>query len=248
MILAALYRPATSLPAACALFAAALALATISPSASAMAAKLPPNFEDWKLLKLPNKEPATFEVSKSGGLQIEAVNAVGFLYAQMETTSPKRLAWRWRVDRDIPATDLSKIGKDDRPLAVHVWFPPKEEDITLGDRLGSLFGYPTIGQVLTYVWGGTAQRGTEMANPHFENSKLIVLRSGSTPTGVWFEEEIDIAADYQMAFGAPPPAKAYIAISADTDDAGGTSVAQLDNLELRASKPAPATLVPGNGQ
>lgn len=200
----------------------------------------PPAFDDWKLLVLPDKEPAEFKISETGSLQIEAMNAVGFLYVQIDEAPSKRLVWRWRVDQDIPATDLSQSGQDDRPLALHVWFPPKPEDISFGDRLGALFGYPMIGQVLTYVWGGTAQRGVKMPNPHFEDSKLIVLRSGATPTGIWFNEEIDIAADYQMAFGAPPPAKAYIAISADTDDGGGTSIAQLDGLKLLAPKaPAP---------
>lgn len=196
----------------------------------------PPAFNDWKLLVLPDKDPAEFRISETGSLRIEAMNAVGFLYAQIDEVPSRRLAWRWRVDQNIPATDLSRSGQDDRPLALHVWFPPKPEDVSFGDRLGALFGYPMIGQVLTYVWGGTAQRGERMPNPHFENSKLIVLRSGTTPTGIWFNEEIDIAADYRMAFGAPPPARAYIAISADTDDVGGTSIAQLDDLKLLAPK------------
>ncbi len=234
MILRALRRSALTVMAA-AIAVAAPALAAPSPA--------PPAFEDWKLLALPDKDPAEFKISESGTLQIEAENAVAFLYAQIEGAPSKRLAWRWRVDQDIPATDLSRSGKDDRPLALHIWFPPKPEDVTFGDRLGSLFGYPMIGQVLTYVWGATAERGAKMSNPHFENSKLIVLRSGSTPTGIWFSEEINIAADYQMAFGSPPPGKAYIAISADTDDAGGSSVAQLADLKLLE----PETPLPPSG-
>ena len=216
--------------------AAILAAFMAVPALAAANVPVTPSFEDWKLLLLPDKEAAEFRFPASGAVQIEAMNAVGFLYAQIDGVPAMRMAWRWRVDRDIPATDLSKSGLDDRPLAVHVWFPPKPEDVSFGDRLGALFGYPMIGQVLTYVWGGTAQRGAEMPNPHFEDSKLIVLRSGTTPTGVWFEEEIDIAADYQSAFGTPPPSKAYIAISADTDDAGGTSLAQLDSLKLLSAK------------
>ena len=217
---------------------AVLAAAAAAGPVQAASPLLPPSFDDWKLLVLPDKDPAEFKVSKDGALQVEAINAVGFLYAQIDGVSPQRLSWRWRVDKDIPPTDLSRIGRDDRPLAVHIWFPPKPEDISFRDRLGSLFGYPMIGQVLTYVWGGTARRGAHMANPHFEDSKLIVLRSGTTPTGKWFAEEIDIAADYEMAFGAKPPATAYIAISADTDDVGGTSVAQLDDLKLFSPKTA----------
>ncbi|WP_282606408.1 DUF3047 domain-containing protein [Pelagibius sp. Alg239-R121] len=220
------------------LLAALVATPLVMAPALAAPVTVPPSFDDWKLLVLPDKQPAEFKVSKDGGLQVEATDAVGFLYAEIDGAPTKRMAWRWRVDKDIPPTDLSRGGRDDRPLAVHVWFPPKPEDVTLKDRLGSLFGYPMIGQVLTYVWGGTAQRGVEMANPHFEDSKLIVLRSGTTPTGTWFNEEIDIAADYKMAFGTAPPAQAYIAISADTDDVGGTSVARLDSLKLLSAKSA----------
>lgn len=221
------------------LTAALLAAAAATGAAQAASVSVPPSFDDWKLLVLPDKEPAEFKVSKDGALQVEAMNAVGFLYAQINGAAAQRLAWRWRVDKDIPPTDLSRVGRDDRPLAVHVWFPPKPEDISFRDRLGSLFGYPMIGRVLTYVWGGTAERGAHMVNPHFDESKLIVLRSGSTPTGQWFAEEIDIAADYEMAFGSKPPSTAYIAISADTDDAGGTSVARLDDLKLLAGKTPP---------
>ena len=222
-----------------ALLMALLGVAGPISAAPAASVSVPSSFDDWKLLALPDKEPAEFKVSETGTLEVEAMNAVGFLYTQIDSASAERMAWRWRVDRDIPPTDLSLSGRDDRPLAVHVWFPPKPEDVTFRDRLGSLFGYPMIGQVLTYVWGGTAERGAEMANPHFENSKLFVLRSGTTPTGRWFAEEIDIAADYKMAFGAEPPATAYIAISADTDDVGGTSVARLDSLKLLSAKAPP---------
>ena len=36
-----------------------------------------------------------------------------------------------------------------------------------------------------------------------------------------FREEIDFVADFEMAFGKPPPPLAYLAISGDSDDRSG---------------------------
>ena len=187
-------------------------------------------FADWSLLTLPDKTPAAFTALGEDGLRIEADQAVAFLYKEIAAEQNKRLAWRWRVDKAIAPAPLERVGQDDRPLAIHVWFPPPAEERSFFDRLGSLFGYPSIGRVMTYVWGGTQARGTVLAHPHFEEGQMIVLRGPEARTETWYEETIDIAADYRRAFGEAAPERLYIAISADTDDRGGSSSAILDRF------------------
>jgi hypothetical protein len=52
---------------------------------------------------------------------------------------------------------------------------------------------------------------------------MRVLRPADSLTGQWFEERVDLVADYREAFGEGPPNPAQIAISADTDDTRSTS-------------------------
>ena len=201
-------------------------------------------FADWSLLTLPDKAPASFTALGEDGLRIEADRAVAFLYKEIAAEENKRLAWRWRVDKAIAPAPLERVGQDDRPLAIHVWFPPSAEERSFFDRLGSFFGYPSIGRVMTYVWGGTQARGTVLAHPHFEHGQMIVLRGPEARTETWYEETIDIAADYRRAFGEAAPERLYIAISADTDDRGGSSSAILERLRwiMQAAETGAANL------
>ncbi len=63
--------------------------------------------------------------------------------------------------------------------------------------------------------------GSVLTNPYLKlQGKIIVLRSGDGPVGQWFMEEIDFVVDFRKVFGYRPPAPAFVAISADSDDTG----------------------------
>ena len=86
---------------------------------------------------------------------------------------------------------------------------------------------------MTYVWGGTEARGSRFVNPHLgDDGIMIVLRSGRAPTGRWLTEEVDLAADFRMAFGFAAPPPSHIALSADSDDRGGRSRAWVKDIEI----------------
>ena len=103
----------------------------------------------------------------------------------------------------------------------------------LKGAVADVFDVPVPGKVLTYVWGGTQARGTKLANPHLaDDGVLIVLRSGRQPPTGWVREEIDIAADFTMAFGYPPPKASYLAISADSDDSSGLTLGRVEDLQF----------------
>ena len=189
----------------------------------------------WKIFTPPGKRPARFLAYENGVIEARAESAVSFLYRDLATSGSQtsRLAWRWRVDRSITPRDLGTPGLDDRPLAVHVWFPKPPGERTFRDAVQGLFGFPAIGHAITYVWGGTAARGEVLANPHLKNSALIVLRSGDSRTGVWFTEEVDPLADFARVFGRPSAsAPRILAISADTDDGGETAVGRVSEPRL----------------
>ena len=146
------------------------------------------------------------------------------------------LTWRWRVDQTMPPTDLSRQGGDDRPLAVHLWFPLPDERADFWDRLKTplqrLFtDLPVNGQVLTYVWGGKGDRGEKILNPFLDGrGMMIILRDGTTETGQWFDEKIDFASDFRMAFGFAAPLPEALAVSGDADDSQGRSLGVVAHL------------------
>ena len=190
----------------------------------------------WKLLKLDGKQPARFVIDEDRTLRVSASSSVGFYYRELDDRSAgkARIRWRWRVDRQIPATDQSVKGKDDRAIAVHLWF----DDDTGGSVFGvfnRLLGRPKIGHLISYVWGGVREPGAVMANPYYDKGAIIVLRTGrSARTGRWYDEMRDVAVDYERVFGTTPDLSKlrYIAISADTDDTGTSSSARVADVEL----------------
>ena len=212
------------------LIAAFAAGSSAAEAASLAANKALQPFDEWQVLTLPEKPPADFIITGPDTLIVEADGAVAFLYAEATVKPGAQLTWRWRVDRGIAPSAQDRIGQDDRPLAIHLWFPPPEAERSLFDRLGGLFGYPSIGRVMTYVWGGERERGTVFDHPHFDEGRLTVLRGTEAGLGTWYDERIDFIADYRDAFGEDPPQRLYIAISADTDDLGGMSLATIKHL------------------
>ena len=183
--------------------------------------------EGWRLLQVPGKAKAQFSQPSRDKIAIEADRAVAFLYRPLGASleAKRKLAWRWRIDEAAPATDLSQAPGDDRSLAVHLIFPVGEDELGFWERmdlaLTRLVAPPMAGKVLTYVWGGSHPAGSLLANPYLEaRGKIIILRGGEAPLGQWVAEEIDFVANYRRAFGSEPPAPAFVAISADSDDTG----------------------------
>ncbi len=210
-------------------------LATATPVAY-MLLPIGPDLEQagWKVLTLSRKPPTHFVGRVDGVIKVTAESSVAFLYRDVPSASQHKryLSWRWRVDLAMTPTDLSRKGHDDRPLALHVSFPSRSNKRDLWQRLRRAFiGAPLSGKLLTYVWGGIGQRGDKLVNPHVEGDGVIyILRSGHTPTGQWFTEKIDIAADFERAFGYEAPPPIYIVVSADTDDTASRSIGWIADI------------------
>ena len=187
----------------------------------------------WKVLTFPGKPATQFTGRADGAIQVTAADSVAILYRRVSDGDKqmRQLTWRWRVDKTTPATDLSRKGHDDRPLALHVWFPEDQTGLWLETTLAEIFDLPLPGKVLTYVWGGKGRRGDTIINPYIPlDGTMVILRSGDAPTGQWFTEQIDFATDFERAFNARAPAPAYVAVSADADDTMGQSLAMITDI------------------
>ncbi len=216
-----------------------LVVGALAPTLSA-AASITPDLEraGWKVLALPGKVETQFIGRPDGVIEVRAENSVALLYREIPPDEGRNqyLSWRWRVDKTMPPTDLSQVGHDDRPLAVHIWFPPDPDGVNWWRRITDtamtwIVGARLTGKVLTYVWGGIGRRGDCLAHPFAgQDGAMCILRSGDMPTGRWLTERIDVAGDFERAFGDPAPAPIYLAVSADADDTESSSTAMIADI------------------
>jgi Protein of unknown function (DUF3047) len=208
-----------------------IADATIGPKLQA---------QGWRELANPNKAENAYRASPEGAIEVVSSNSVSTLYRPVDANLRERptLTWRWRVEEPAPATDLSAKGQDDCSLAVYVGFPYSSDQASFFDRLKrplveSWAGEDAPGRVLRYVFCGRHQQGEVVESPYLGSAGFIrVLRPADSPTGKWFTEQVDLAADYRLAFGEEPPDPTQIAIQADTDNTESQSRALVADLHF----------------
>ena len=83
------------------------------------------------------------------------------------------------------------------------------------------------------MWAGQEPLGSVFENPYISDVMTIVLRSGDDEAGAWVQEERDFVADYENAFGEPPPQLTAIAVLVDSDDTGSQAVARFDDFRIQ---------------
>jgi len=209
----------------------------VGAGASAAIADRAP-IEGWLEMTFAGKRENAWTATDENGIRVVSTSSVSVLYRSVDAELGETpcLSWRWRVDETMGPTNLARRGYDDRPLAVYVSFPYLPEQAGFWERFWRPFvelakGPDAPGRVLSYVWGGYRERGETLASPYLGASgRLKILRSGDAPTERWFDERVDVAADYRRAFDAPPPDPMQVAISADSDDTDSRSVALIRNL------------------
>jgi hypothetical protein len=194
--------------------------------------------QGWRELANPNKAENAYRASPEGAIEVVSHNSVSTLYRPVDANLRERptLTWRWRVEEPAPATDLSAKGQDDCSLAVYVGFPYSSDHASFFERLKrplveTWAGEDAPGRVLRYVFCGRHQQGEVVESPYLGAAGFIrVLRPASSPSGQWFTEQVDLAADYRLAFGEEPPNPSQIAIQADTDNTRSQSRAFVADL------------------
>ncbi len=221
----------------------ALALLLAAPAAVADGPDATLTAAGWQELRFDDKTPNSYSALEDGGVRITTNASVSMLYRPETAASLAQtpmLRWRWRVLEAGPATDLTVKGADDRPAALYVSFPYDSARASFWERMRRPLvemsqGADAPGKVLVYVWGGKQPRGTRFDSPYMGSaSGNWVLRSGAAPTGTWFEEAVDLVADFEAAFGYAPPDPVQIAVSADSDDSAARSVAEITEIRFAA--------------
>ncbi|MEM6385150.1 MAG: DUF3047 domain-containing protein [Pseudomonadota bacterium] len=167
------------------------------------------------------------------GSQLDVVSdgTVSLVWRPVEGTerAARKASWRWRVTEGVGPTDLTKKGGDDRNLALYFVFVDEATAASLtGGNARQLLRNPNT-RALIYVWGGDHAPGSILPSPYHPGLRTKVLRTGSAGT---FSESVDLAADYQRAFGAAKGVLVGLGVSADSDDTKGRVRASLADLRL----------------
>mgnify|MGYP005862152891 CR=1 FL=1 len=149
------------------------------------------------------------------------------------------LEFAWRLESG-PASSPSSRTKagDDYPLRVYVIFEYDPKTAPLGIRMmyetaRILYKEYPPHSSLNYAWFVPGDSGGWFRSPYTDRSALLVVDSGLAAAGEFRIRNRDLLDDYRAAFGADPPRKAAIAVMADSDNAGGTSLGYLDYLRVR---------------
>jgi len=202
-----------------------------APSASADAIAFGSNLRTagWSTISFPGIPPASFTPGASNTLEVATNASAGLVWRTVKQAGPTagEARWSWQVEEGVAPTDLTRRGHDDRVLAVYFVFGGKAD---LARGLVALRSSASVTS-LVYVFGGDRPRGALLPSPHMgPRGKFVVLRPADAPRRHWFDEHVDLNADYARAFGGKPPPLLAIAISSDSDDTRGRNRARLRNL------------------
>jgi len=233
--------------------AAACAAACITAASAADPASLleplalPGAGTPWRDALLPAQTlpRTTFEIVQQDGrraLQIVARGAYGNLAHPLPptTTAPLVLAWRWRVDRFVAASDLARKSGDDAAVKVCVAFDMPDARVPFIERqllriARASSDEPLPAATLCYVWDRLLAKGTRIDNAYTRRVRYLVLQGAPLETGVWESERRDLGADFLLAFGDESdqvPPLAAVLVGADADNTQGESKSFIADLTL----------------
>ncbi|MDJ0858227.1 MAG: DUF3047 domain-containing protein [Dinoroseobacter sp.] len=169
---------------------------------------------------------------KGSELDVLSDGSVSMAYVALDSSrwDARDAQWNWSVVEGVAATDLTRKGGDDRNLALYfVFLPQAEAERLRGGSIRKLLGNEQA-RVLVYVWGGEHGRNQQLDSPYLgARGKTVVLRNAGTGT---HREDVDLARDYQRAFGSQVEALVGLAVSADSDDTDGAIRARIAGLRL----------------
>jgi hypothetical protein len=200
----------------------------------------------WKVIGLPQQKPplTRYRAERVDGVdavRLEAEASYGNLTFDMKgQPAPRKLRWRWRLERGNAKADLAARQGDDTPARVCLAFdlpmdrvPFVERPLMAAARARAGDALPTA--TLCWVWGEAESREAAIDNPYTRRVRYVVLRNRDDGTGRWFDEERDVAADWARTFGresaAMPPLLAAI-VAADADNTAAHSIAHVADLQF----------------
>ena len=133
------------------------------------------------------------------------------------------LSWRWKVNKAIPGTDVTKKSGDDYAARIYVMFDYDVKDLPEAEQ--SRVGWykffngklPPLATI-NYIWANKADVGNIVSSAYTSRVKMVTLKNKDSALQKWHIEERNIYEDYKKAFGEEPKEVISLAIMTDTDN------------------------------
>lgn len=195
----------------------------------------------WPDQRMPLTRYSAESVDGRLALRMDARASYGNLvHAAAAQAPPRTVSWAWRLQQPNAAADLRMKSGDDAAAKVCLGFDMALQQVPLVERTllrlarsRSADALPAA--TLCWVWGGPEAPGSVIANAYSRRVRYIVLRTAADPSGQWFNETRDIAADFRRAFGdesPDTPALMTVIVAADADNTGAATVAHVADLRF----------------
>ncbi len=200
-------------------------------------------FQDgWTLSTLRDTKPALFRLVIDDGQVIVRADADGAASSlaravTWDTDIYSTLKWRWRVDRVVEKSDISRKEGDDFAARLYVLFDYPQDRLSILERtklrlIRWWYGDHIPAAAICYVWANQELPGTSVWNAYTSRVRMIVLRNHSNEVGRWIEEQRIPADDFRAAFGEPAPQISGLVLATDTDQTGESVTAWFGDISL----------------
>ncbi|WP_097459389.1 DUF3047 domain-containing protein [Mangrovitalea sediminis] len=204
------------------------------------------NGSGWQPLHFPHIDRhTTYRLVTDHGQQVVEAHtqdsASGLIYPlRLEPGRHVLIHWRWKISNTFARGDARHRDGDDYPARIYVTFAYQPQRATFWQKLKRktatlLYGGTLPGSALNYIWANRLPKGDLIANAYTAQTQMIAVESGDRLAGHWVSETRDLVADYEKAFGYPPPAITGIAIMSDSDNTGGTATAWYGDIRLETT-------------
>jgi len=188
-------------------------------TANRAAGQLP---SDWQI-KVNHGRPE-ISVCKDGEagepcLHLKSVKA-SFALERGVDVSPEKLpylTWSWKVTRLPNGGDFRRASTDDQAAQVLVAF---------ADR-----------RVITYLWDSTAPKGAMQSSSEIPLVHIfaVVCQSGAAEANRWVDENHNVAADYQRAYGKTAPHVKGLRLQINSQHTGTVAESYFGEVAFRSA-------------
>lgn len=197
----------------------------------------------WSVQRINNKvKPTVFTAKKIDGVPaVEAFsnNSMALLVKNTSVNLAKTpvLCWRWRVNRTVANADITKKSGDDQAARIYIGLDLPKSAVSFGTRVKLAAARSASKQripdgVINYVWDNKLSVGTARPNVYTKQARIIVMESGNGNAGKWVNERRNLATDINRQFKTTAAKVESIAISSDTDNAGGSVTAAFADIHF----------------
>ncbi|MEK7774105.1 MAG: DUF3047 domain-containing protein [Deltaproteobacteria bacterium] len=126
------------------------------------------------------------------------------------------LNWRWKAIKLPENGDVRKKSTDDQAVQLYIVFP----------RFPPAFNNRIIG----YIWDTNAPAGSMVTSTKTSTTRYVVVRTGGSGLGHWFNERRNVYDDYKTLFKEDPPQVGSVSVMIDSDDTKSSAESLISDI------------------